>query len=99
MVTTGQVMSVREGSFNDKQTGKPVPMLYVDLYDETVREILNLSVKLEGGQVIPQVNDKISADVTGIRPSNFGKGGFNITVKNIRSANGTGATPPPPVKK
>ncbi len=96
MIVSGVVVNVRDGNYVNQRTKEQISMLYIDLADETVSGVVQTSLQLKDAAFRPEKMQKISADVVAFRPTNFGGGGVNFSVKNLRLAEGNGVTPPPP---
>ncbi len=97
VIVSGVVMKVRDSSFVDTRTKEQISMLYIDVFDATAG-LQNLSCKLSAAAFRPEVKQEIMADVIGLRPTKFGSG-INVSIGNLRLANGAGVKPAPPVGK
>lgn len=96
MIVSGTVMKVRDSSFVDQKTKAQISMLYLDVFDSTAG-LLNLSCRLDAVSVRPEVKQEITAEVSGLRRTNFGAG-VNVSVVNLH-VNGAGGPPLPPRAK
>jgi hypothetical protein len=84
MQASGQVLNVRPWDFKG-QDGKPVYMLSVDLYDETVGTVVKIETRASG--LVIEKKQEVQATISGFKPAKFG-GGVTFAAKDIRPVNG-----------